>query len=100
MTSLEYFSVAAMAGVLCCGSVFDAKAITDDGYLYKTWLEPLLNSRNEKLELLADESLTLLLEYNADIGAFLDWLVDRCYTAPGKVADKCFKAIATVFSNR
>ena len=42
----------------------------------------------------------LLLEYNSDSLALLDWVVDRCYTGTHEVADGCFNALAIVFNNR
>lgn len=49
---------------------------------------------------LGRETIILLLECNPDIGPLLDWVVDRCYTAPPPVADACFLALATIFSAR
>lgn len=42
----------------------------------------------------------LLLEFNSDISALLDWVVDCCFTGDDKVADACFTALATIFSAR
>lgn len=49
---------------------------------------------------MARETVVLLLEGNPDIGALLDWVVDRCYTGAPHVADGCFLALATIFSAR
>ena len=49
---------------------------------------------------LAYETVILLLECNPDLGALLDWVVDRCYTAEPQVADGCFLALAVLFSAR
>ena len=49
---------------------------------------------------LAQETIILLLEFNPDAQALLDWVIDRCYTGPHEVADGCFNALARVFSNR
>lgn len=53
-----------------------------------------------KIYILARETVVLLLEGNPDIGALLDWVVDRCYTGLPQVADGCFLALATIFSAR
>ena len=50
--------------------------------------------------LLAQETIVLLLEFNPDSQALLDWVIDRCYTASDAIADGCFNAMTTVFSNR
>ena len=42
----------------------------------------------------------LLLEFNPDAQALLDWVIDRCYTGSHEVADGCFNALASVFNNR
>lgn len=49
---------------------------------------------------MAYETVILLLECNPDVGALLDWVVDRCYTAKPQVADGCFLALAVIFSVR
>ena len=89
-----------MCAVLACGPVFDATStLGDDGYLYG-WLDALLTSRSEQLQTLTESTLALLLEYNTDTPQLLDWLIDRCYTTPARVADKCFRALAAVFAQR
>lgn len=49
---------------------------------------------------LARDIVVLLLEANPDIGHLLEWVIDRCYTAPPREADACFLSLATVFSTR
>ena len=49
---------------------------------------------------LAQETVVLLLEFNPDAQALLDWVIDRCYTGSHEVADGCFNALASVFNNR
>ena len=49
---------------------------------------------------LAQEAIVLLLEFNNDISALLDWVVDRCFTCSDRVADGCFLALATIFATR
>lgn len=49
---------------------------------------------------LARDIVVLLLESNPDIGQLLEWVIDRCYTAPPREADACFLSLATVFSAR
>ena len=49
---------------------------------------------------LAQETIMLLLEFNPDAQALLDWVIDRCYTGSHEVADGCFNALAMVFNNK
>ncbi len=49
---------------------------------------------------LAQETIVLLLEFNPDAQALLDWVIDRCYTGSHEVADGCFNALAMVFNNK
>ena len=97
----EHHAVSAMCAVLCAGPVFEAsKAIGDEsGYLYG-WLDALLSSRNAKVAELTAETLVLLLDFNAETPSLLDWLLDHCYTAAPRIADHCFRALATVFAQR
>lgn len=99
LSSLELYAVSGMCAVLCCGPVFDPHAISDDGYAYG-WLECLLSSQIPQIQPLAEETLVLLLDFNSDMTNLLDWVVEKCYNAPSKVADKCFRALATVFCAR
>jgi hypothetical protein len=89
-----------MCAVLACGPVFDARAsLGDDGCLYG-WLDALLTSRATQLQSLTEMTLARMLDYNSDTPQLLEWLVDRCYSTPARVADKCFRALATVFAQR
>lgn len=49
---------------------------------------------------LAKKTLVLLLEFNPDISALLDWVVNECFTGQEAVADACFLALATIFATR
>lgn len=49
---------------------------------------------------LAKDTVILLLEANPDVGQLLEWVIDRCYTAPPREADACFLALASIFSAR
>ncbi len=49
---------------------------------------------------LAQEMVVLLLEFNPDAQALLEWVIDRCYTGSHEVADGCFNALAVVFNNK
>ncbi len=49
---------------------------------------------------LAQETIVLLLDFNPDAQALLDWVIDRCYTGSHEVADGCFNALAMVFNNK
>ena len=49
---------------------------------------------------LAQETIVLLLEFNPDSQALLEWVIDRCYTGSHEVADGCFNALAMVFNDR
>lgn len=62
--------------------------------------ESIMASLLFQIYALARETIVLLLEGNPDIGALLDWVVDRCYTGAPQVADGCFLALATIFSAR
>ncbi|CAG9770963.1 unnamed protein product [Ceutorhynchus assimilis] len=94
---LQYASLLAMSSILCCGPCFDS--LTEESPYY-LWLDGLLNSSDEKVYNLAQETVILLLESNPDISQLLDWIVDKCYTGSSKVADGCFLALATIFSAR
>lgn len=98
-TEFELCALHASSAVLCCGPSFDPQLLADDGHIYQ-WLDALLGSHDEKIYGLAQETIVLLLEFNPDSGAVLDWVVDRCYTATPEVADGCFNALATIFSAR
>ncbi|KAG5899998.1 hypothetical protein JTB14_009085 [Gonioctena quinquepunctata] len=94
---LQYTSLQAMSSLLCCGPCFDS--LTEESSYY-LWLDGLLNSTDEKVYSLAQETVILLLESNPDISPLLDWVVDKCYTGTSVVADSCFLALATIFSAR
>lgn len=47
---------------------------------------------------LSEETLALMLEYNDQTVQLLDWAINMCYTAVSNVADKCFRALTTVFA--
>uniref|UniRef100_A0A1S4MY51 Uncharacterized protein n=1 Tax=Pediculus humanus subsp. corporis TaxID=121224 RepID=A0A1S4MY51_PEDHC len=98
-SELQLSVLQAMSALLCCGPCFNPSGLAEDGSLY-SWLDLLLASKNEKIYQLGRETVILLLECNSDIGPLLDWVVDRCYTAPPEVADSCFSALATIFSVR
>ncbi|XP_046390276.1 protein furry [Ischnura elegans] len=99
-TELQLSALQAMSALLCCGPCFDPKGLCEEGGYFYPWLDLLLHSRDEKVYGVGCETVVLLLECNPDIGALLDWAVDRCYTAPPRVADACFLALATIFSLR
>jgi hypothetical protein len=116
-TELQFVSLQAMSALLCCGPYFDSTDLFEDSMLYH-WLSALLDSNEEKvcdervstgdsihlfvLQVcnLAQETVILFLESNPDVGALLDWVVDKCYTGSYAVADGCFLALATIFSAR
>ncbi|KAL1517075.1 hypothetical protein ABEB36_000886 [Hypothenemus hampei] len=94
---LQFVSLQAMSSLLCCGPCFDG--LTEESPYY-LWLDALLKSSDEKVYNLAQETVILLLESNSDVPQLLDWIVDKCYTGPSKVADCCFLALTTIFSAR
>ncbi|XP_054710198.1 protein furry-like [Uloborus diversus] len=98
-SDFEFSALQAMSAVLCCGPCFDPQGISEEGPFY-AWLNCLLNSESERIYLLAQETVVLLLEFNSDCGMLLDWLVDCCYTGDIQMADGCFNALATIFSAR
>uniref|UniRef100_A0A915J268 Cell morphogenesis central region domain-containing protein n=1 Tax=Romanomermis culicivorax TaxID=13658 RepID=A0A915J268_ROMCU len=100
LSSDEYFAVAGMCAILTCGPVFDSNAISDErGYIFG-WMDALISSQHEKVNVLSEETLVLLLDYNSDNAHLLEWVVDKCFTSSSRVADKCFRALASIFSNR
>ena len=98
-TDFELSALESMIAVLCCGSCFDDSALSEEGSLY-TFLDNLLESDHPKVYSLAREAIVLLLEFNPNISALLDWVVDRCFTGKDQVADGCFLALATIFSTK
>ncbi|CAH2001764.1 unnamed protein product [Acanthoscelides obtectus] len=96
-SELQYAALKAMSSLLCCGPCFDS--LTEESTYY-LWIEGLLNSTEEKVYNLAQETVILLLESNPDVSPLLDWVVDKCYTGTPVVADICFLALATIFSAR
>ncbi|XP_076040545.1 microtubule binding protein furry isoform X4 [Oratosquilla oratoria] len=98
-SEFELCALHSSSAILCCGPSFDPNLLADDGNIYQ-WLDALLASHDEKIYALAQETIVLLLEFNPDSGAVLDWVVDRCYKATPEVADGCFNALATIFSAR
>ncbi|CAB0032285.1 unnamed protein product [Trichogramma brassicae] len=99
-TELQLSALQAMSGLLCCGACFNPPSLSEEGSILYQWLDLLLATKDEKIYTLARETVVLLLEGNSDIGALLDWVVDRCYTGSPQVADGCFLALATIFSAR
>ena len=99
ITEFNLVALQAMCSVLCCGSAFADHCLLEESS-YFDWLYMLLNSTDERLRALGQETIILLLEFNPDDGALLDWLVECCFTRSAQVADICFKAIATIFSIR
>ena len=97
---LEFSALEAMCALLCCGQVFDQKALTvSNGYLYKL-LDTMLQSNNGKVSKLGQETVELLLENNESIPALLNFVVDRCYTGDKGISNGCFLALANVFSKQ
>lgn len=97
---LEFSALEAMCALLCCGQVFDQKALTvSNGYLYKL-LDTMLQSTNGKVNKLGQETVELLLENNESIPALLNFVVDRCYTGDRRISNGCFLALANVFSKQ
>ncbi len=60
----------------------------------------LTDSSHPQIYQVAQETMLLLLEFNPDAQALLEWVIDRCYTGSHEVADGCFNAVAIVFNNR
>ncbi|XP_969290.2 protein furry [Tribolium castaneum] len=98
-TELQFVALQAMSALLCCGPYFDTTDLAEDSMIYH-WLSGLLDSNEEKVNTLAQETVILFLESNPDVGPLLDWVVDKCYTGTYAVADGCFLALATIFSAR
>ena len=97
---LEFSALEAMCALVCCGEVFDSKALeVSNGYLYKL-LDTMLNSENAKVYNLGQETVELLLENNEKIPSLLNWVIDRCYTGSKGASNGCFLALANVFSKR
>jgi len=97
MADIEVSALKAMSAVLCCGSVFDNKCLSEDSPFYQ-WVNKLLLSEDENIRILGQETIVLLLEFNPDSTSLLDWVLDCCYTQSPQVADFCFNAIATIFT--
>nr|XP_036224560.1 protein furry-like [Bactrocera oleae] len=96
---LQFSALQALSALICCGHIFYAPFLSDYGILY-VWLDMLLTSKDEKIYLLARDTVVLLLESNPDSSVLLEWVIDRCYTSTERVADACFLALAAIFSAR
>ncbi|XP_050332933.1 protein furry isoform X2 [Bactrocera neohumeralis] len=96
---LQFSALQALSALICCGHIFYAPFLSDYGILY-VWLDMLLTSKDEKIYLLARDTVVLLLESNPDSSVLLEWVIDRCYTSTARVADACFLALAAIFSAR
>lgn len=96
---LQMASLQAACAVLTCGPCFNHSLLEPDGSLY-AWIDVLLAHPDKRVHQLALETVVLLLDCNPDLGALLDWVVDRCYTAIPPVADACFHALGVIFSTR
>ncbi|VVC32584.1 Hypothetical protein CINCED_3A005220 [Cinara cedri] len=96
---LQMASLQAACAVLTCGPCFNPTLAEPDGSLY-TWIDVLLVHPDKRVHQLALETVVLMLDCNPDLGALLDWVVDRCYTAVPFVADACFHALGIIFSTR
>ncbi|XP_025416970.1 protein furry isoform X3 [Sipha flava] len=96
---LQMASLQAACVVLTCGPCFNHTLVEPDGSLY-AWIDVLLAHPDKRVHQLALETVVLLLDCNPDLGALLDWVVDRCYTAAPSVADACFHALGIIFSTR
>ncbi|CAD7002946.1 unnamed protein product [Ceratitis capitata] len=96
---LQFSALQALSALLCCGHIFHPPYLSDYGIIYE-WLDMLLTSKDEKIYLLARDTVVLLLESNPDSGVLLEWVIDRCYTSTPREADACFLALASIFSAR
>ncbi|XP_067645046.1 protein furry isoform X3 [Eurosta solidaginis] len=96
---LQFSALQALSALLCCGHIFHPPYLSDYGIIYE-WLDMLLTSKDEKIYLLARDTVVLLLESNPDSGVLLEWVIDRCYTSTSREADACFLALASIFSAR
>lgn len=47
---------------------------------------------------LAQETIVLLLDANADSASILEWVIDRCYTGQVDVQEACFSALVSTFN--
>lgn len=97
--ALEYASLLAAASLLTCGPIFQSSLLFEESQFY-LWMDFLLGSEDGRVCELGERTLIMILEYNPDVGAVLDWVVSRCFTGSPQVADTCFKAIAILFSAR
>lgn len=96
---MHFSALQAQSAILSCGPCFDTHYLAEDGILY-SWLDLLLNSKDDAVYQLAKDTVVLLLECNPDMGQLLEWVIDRCYTASTRQADACFLALATIFCAR
>ncbi|XP_053953157.1 protein furry-like isoform X1 [Anastrepha ludens] len=96
---LQFSALQALSALLCCGHIFHPPYLSDYGIIYE-WLDMLLTSKDEKIYLMARDTVVLLLESNPDSGVLLEWVIDRCYTSTPREADACFLALASIFSAR
>lgn len=98
-SALEYASLQAASSLLTCGPVFQSSLLFEESQLY-FWMDFLLGSEDSRVCELGERVLIMILEYNPDVGAVLDWVVARCFTGSPQIADACFRAIAILFSAR
>ncbi|KAK0421257.1 hypothetical protein QR680_015141 [Steinernema hermaphroditum] len=99
-TYVEQKAVHALCALLCCGPIFEAqKSLGDDGYLYG-WLEALMASNHHTVQLLCEETLSVMLNVNDQNAQLLDWTIQMCYTKSNVVGARCFKALVMLFSKR
>ncbi|XP_045464267.1 protein furry isoform X2 [Harmonia axyridis] len=99
ISDFQYAVLQSMSAVLCSGRCFSPNDWVEESPYYP-WLDRMLNSNEEKVFKLAQETIILLLEANPDIGLLVDWLIEKCFTYNYPVADECFLALSYMFSTR
>lgn len=50
-SELQLFALQAMSGLLCCGPCFNPQSLSEEGAILYQWLDLLLSSKDEKVNL-------------------------------------------------
>src|SRR3954453_13251236 len=91
-----------MCALSCCGPMFEScesRPPNDNEYLYR-WLEALLASTNSVVNDICEETLCLILHLNEHNSQLFEWAVHICSTKSDIQAQRCFRALALLFSKQ
>uniref|UniRef100_A0A0N4ZNE2 MOR2-PAG1_N domain-containing protein n=1 Tax=Parastrongyloides trichosuri TaxID=131310 RepID=A0A0N4ZNE2_PARTI len=93
-------AIYALCATLCCGQVLEAPRILIESSSLFSLLEFLMSSQNSTVQLICEETLSLMIHLNDQSSALLDWCIRMCFVKSDQTSGKCFRALVNVFSKR